>query len=40
MGTKHFQLPSIDGNYNLKEFEILNLKVRQKVKDLKLLILF
>lgn len=25
MGTKHFQLPSIDGNYNLKEFEILNL---------------
>lgn len=25
MGTKHFQLPSVDGNYNLKEFEILNL---------------
>lgn len=25
MGTKHFQLPSVDGNYNTKEFEILNL---------------
>lgn len=25
MGTKHYQLPSVDGNYNTKEFEILNL---------------
>ena len=25
MGTKHYQLPSIDGNYNTQEFEVLNL---------------
>lgn len=25
MGHQHYQLPSIDGDYNIKEFEILNL---------------